>query len=198
MSSNGGPGPMRPRRSTDRRRCPRRSTTQPGRPRQRSSAARRTRRSSGACIFWYRATTVAVAQQGGGVVDARGRAVHEPDEDRAPAGGRAREVVERVARLSSDECGAEHQVLGRVAGDRELREADQRPRRPRSPGRPRRPCAATFPSRSPTVVFSWPSAIRTTRKPSGRWRAIRARRCRRCRPPRRGPRRAGGGGSPSR
>ena len=54
---------------------------------------------------------------------------------------------------------------------------------------------ATLPSRSPTVVFSWPSATRTTtgslpvRTGPGRRSLFRRRRCRRCTPPRPGRRR---------
>ena len=64
---------------------------------------------------------------------------------------------------------------------------------------------ATFPSRSPTVVFSWPSATRTTdRKPTRpdarnlARSATRSRRCPRCTPPRRGRRPSAGDGPPRR
>ena len=118
-----------------------------------------------------------------------------------------------AARLSSHELTAEHEVLGRVAGDRELGEARRGRRRPRWRAAPASAMRATLPARSPTVRSSWPSAMRGTAGSlrgtatlgeggrdvrARRAHPTRCRRCRRCTPPRRGRRPSAGGGSPCR
>ena len=66
-----------------------------------------------------------VSKQTGGVVQAELRPVHEPHQHGARgSGGRPRQRVER-GQVVVDEPRAEDQVLGRIAGDRELREADE-------------------------------------------------------------------------
>ncbi len=80
-----------------------------------------------------------------------------PDEG-DEAVGRRGDLLDRLAR-GADESGPEQQILGRIAGRRELGEDDEVGAR----GRARRRCVARIfsrlPSRSPTTVFSCASAI---------------------------------------
>ena len=79
---------------------------------------------------------MAVADQRRGIVQPLLRTVHEPDHDRARrAGCGSRQRIER-GQVVIDESASQDQVLGGVAGDRELREADQVGALVRGPRRP--------------------------------------------------------------
>ncbi len=62
--------------------------------------------------------------QPGGVVQSRIRAIDESGQDRAAARGSLRQVLQG-GEVVPDELRAEQQVLGRIAGDCQLRETDE-------------------------------------------------------------------------
>ena len=66
----------------------------------------------------------ATSQQRGGVVDSGVGVIDESGHDGAAARGLVGELLKGVEVLA-DELAAQHEVLGRVAGDRELGERDE-------------------------------------------------------------------------
>ena len=67
---------------------------------------------------------LAAGEEPGRVVQPSLGPVHEPGDHGTGIGGLRGELVERVE-VVTDELGAEHEILGRVAGDRQLREAHE-------------------------------------------------------------------------
>ena len=95
----------------------------------------------------------------GRVVAASPAGSREPDDRGAPAGAR-RDLLERLAG-AGDERRAQQQILGRIAGDRQLGEHDE-------VGSPAASAASyasrtrrALPSRSPTTALIWAAATRT-------------------------------------
>ena len=156
----GGPGSQMSSQTVRPTRCVadvdhRRRRGRPG-----SSAARRTRRSWAGGPCGRSRAPAPSREHGGGVVDVLG-ALGEADDRDDPVAPRAASSLQRARRVG-EEVLAQQQVLGRVAGERELGEQHElgagraRPRDARARSR------SALPAMSPTVAFIWQRARRTS------------------------------------
>ena len=144
----------------------------PPRARTGSSAARRRRRSWAGRPCGRSPATLAVGEHGGGVVDVLGALGEADERDDAvasrPRGARA------PARASREEVLLEQQVLGRVAGERELGEHDEL-RAGVAGARDRaRAILRPLPAMSPTVASIWARAMRSGAATPRLWLAVGA------------------------
>ena len=98
----------------------------------------------------------AAGEHGAGVVDVVGE-LWEADQRHDPV-GRGGDPLERRARVG-EEVLLEQQVLGRIAGHRELGEQDQLRRPLRRASCRLATIRRSLPAMSPTVMSSWQSAI---------------------------------------
>ena len=117
---------------------------------------------------------LAVRADRGGVVEVAA-GLGEADHRGEPPGAR-RDLLERLGGLG-DERRLQQEVLGRVAGDRELGERDEVAARGVGLARRRRGSAPTLPARSPTTRSSWAAARRNRGISPGYGLSVAARHC---------------------